>query len=313
MAKLSDLQLAALLEEIASTMKADMPIIESMKRLSTRRNGTIGKLSGTIAAALERGESLPDALRHSGAPLSGEAAATVQACQAGGDPSLLSSMAQLLRARLRHQQAARFAWLYPFALLVVAYLAGVFIMIPLVLQNVGLDYEWPQAVVAVSRWLNVMWMVPLIVFVVVLLPIVWIMNSKRSLPRDVRKYIFCRSLADQIHRGVPESDAIRHAGEMSGVPDFAGTADETLQSPAVASLLRRAPAQVIAMADGAPSQTIVAKLSFVATVFEQRARTRDYIWTHVVPRVGMILIGGGITLAYVCWFIAPVYRQVGQW
>ena len=80
MVKLTDLQLASLLEEIGCAMRAGTPIADSMRRLESRRLGRVGRAAQTIASGLERGQSLADSVEGINSATHEQAAAAIRAC-----------------------------------------------------------------------------------------------------------------------------------------------------------------------------------------------------------------------------------------
>ena len=67
------------------------------------------------------------------------------------------------------------------------------------------------------------------------------------------------------------------------------------------------------VAGATKQEMLVANLRYAAAVHNERSRRQDYFWGRLLPRVAMVLIGGGLTLAYAWWIIRPVYQQVAQW
>ncbi len=311
MAKLSDLQLASLLDEIACAMRAGTPIVASMQRLQDRRLGSVARAAGRVADNLSRGKGLAESFESIDSSLSREAAATIQCCQQAGDGGLLERMAAQLRQRSEYARNCRLAWLYPLLLLLIGYAVGVWVMAPLVQRYQGRDFDWPPAALQTAQWLEANWIYPpLVVAALVLILGLWSATSHR-LSWPVRMRLFAQSLADQLAHNVPEDLAIRNAANMSGDKSLQSIDNPTLDSPPVKQILAEASLQDI---DGVNRQeTLVAQLRLVSTLYAQRARRQGYLWSQLVPRTAMMLVGGGMVFAYTWWVIAPVYRQVSQW
>ncbi len=313
MVKLSDLQVALLLEEIACAMRVGTPVIDVMRRLQSRRLGRIARAARQIAAGLERGESVSDAFRATTAPTRQQAAAAILAAKTSTDPALVERIAMQLRQRSSFASDTRIAWFYPWVLLVLGYVIAVLVMAPVIRRLHGPDLQWPTAVVTVAMWMESNWWVPPVVVVTLLVAfLVWAYSNKRF-SRPARLGLFCNSLADQFVHDVPEDVAIRAAAEMSGEGALMGIAEPSLKSPAVARIVS---------SDGFPAgsnvgvggkQTLIAQLRYLGSRHTERARHRCYIWSRVVPRCAMVVIGAGLTLSYAWWVIAPVYLQVAQW
>ncbi|NNE00638.1 MAG: type II secretion system F family protein [Pirellulaceae bacterium] len=313
MAQLSDLQLASLLDEIAAAMRVGQPIVDAMHRLRERRLGRITKVAARLADKLERGEQLSDAIRFADTPVITQASAAVAACEKSGDPSLLSQVAQQLRARSEHSRAVRLTWLYPVILLAIAYIVAVGAMAPMVRMNNGRDFAWNPWVVSLSRWLETNWWIPPIVLVALAIIMITWKTLQRKMPHHVARQLFCQSLADQIEHGVPTDDAIRGAALMAGNDQLSKQANLTLESPSVVALLSDAAVTMPNLSGGTGQEILVARLRYASAIHEEKSRQHDYVLERLLPRAAMVLVGGGLTLAYAWWVIRPIYQQVAQW
>ncbi len=313
MATLNDLQLATLIEEIAAAMRIDAPVGDAMRRLSGRRLGSVARSARTIAGALDQGKSVADAIRLSNQPLVLQVSAAVATCEASGDPTLLLHVADQLRSRHEHSRLSQLAWLYPLLLAVVAYAVAVLVMAPMIRQNVGRNFSWDGWVVRTSRYLEHSWPIPIAIAVVVLiLVLLWVLRQHR-LPKSVRRFLFCQALADQLEHSVPENEAIRSAALMAGMSDLAQQSDLRVQSPEIAKWVSP-PVLQIPNIDGIDTQGIlVANLRHASVFHSESARQHQYLWGTFFPRLAMILIGGGLTVAYAWFVIRPIYLQVEQW
>ncbi len=312
MARLSDLQLASLLDEIACAMRVGTPIAESMRRLNDRRLGPVASASAMIAEALERGESLSASVGSIASPMSAQAAAAIQACQQqGGEAKLLGRMAELLRQRSEYSRMFRLAWLYPLLLLVVGYAIGVSIMGPMILRFQGHDVAWPAWLFALAEWSDSNWQWPLIVMLALLVMVAAWLVSRNRFPRDVRMRLFCQSLADQLTHDVPEDVAIATAAKMSGEGSLESIVEPTLRAPELGKILSKGGSTDIPGIGQADA--LVARLRYTASVYGERARRHSHLWSRLLPRLAMVVIGGGLIISYAWWVIAPVYRQVAMW
>ena len=112
---------------------------------------------------------------------------------------------------------------------------------------------------------------------------------------------------------VPEAVAIRAAAEMSGDRELMAIDQPSLESPAVARVISSESFLVGAPVGIGGKQTLIARLRFLGARHTEQARRRSYIWSRLVPRCAMVVIGAGLTLSYAIWVIAPVYMQVAQW
>jgi hypothetical protein len=197
-------------------------------------------------------------------------------------------------------------------LLGVGYLVGVLVMAPVIRQINGPDIHWAGWTVSLASWLESnWWLPPVLVVVAIALLLAWVYSRSRF-SRPARVGLFCNTLADQFAHDVPEDVAIRAAAEMSGDPELIAVHEPSLKAPAVARLLASTsfPGESLGISN---QQALVAQLRYLGSVHMEKARRRGYFWSRLVPRAAMVLIGGGLTLAYAWWVIAPVYVQVAQW
>ncbi len=237
MAKLSDLQLAGLLDEIAAAMRVDMPIVDAMQRLRDRRLGAVATAAGDFADALKRGQTAPEAIRSCDSPIIDQASAAIQASQRTENPGLLTRLSALLRWRAEYFRASRLSWLYPLILLIIAYATAAAAMAPMLRKYNGRDFTWSEPVLKLSRWLETNWFVPPVVFAFIVIAwLVW-QSRRRSLPHAARIRLFCQALADQVTAHVPESEAIRNAAALAGEQSLLLEANPTFKSPELVALL----------------------------------------------------------------------------
>ncbi|MCG8650695.1 MAG: type II secretion system F family protein [Pirellulales bacterium] len=310
MAKLSDLQLASLLEEIACCMRAGTPIIDSMQRLSECRLGSITRAARRIEQALSRGQDLPQAMQTIGSPLRLEIAAAVEICQRNGDADLLTRIAQHLRQRSEDRRSMQVAWAYPWLLLAIMFGIIVWVVAPMMQNQNGLNLSWPLWLRHGSQWLesNTVLAGSLLLLSFTLC-MIWMLTRKRF-PKPVRLRLFCQSLADQMDHDVADEVAIKTAAAMCGDRELLAIENPSLQSPPVAQMLAQTGTESIAKLG--QKELLIASLRYAAATFADRARHRDLLLTCWIPRTAMIVVGGGFTLAYAWWVIGPIYLRVGQ-
>lgn len=313
MVKPSDLQVAMLLEEIACAMRVDTPIVATMHRLETRRLGRIGDAAKAISSGLLRGESVADAVESIDSPTSDQAAAAIRACEKSGDPGLIELIADQLRQRSAYASDSRLGWFYPWLLLAVGYVVAVLVMAPMIRQLNGRDFHWSNWLVGLADWLEFNWWLPPAAVAIVLFVFIGWLYSRARFPRAVRLGLFCNTLADQFTHDVPEDVAIGAAAEMSGDRGLMAIGTPTLKSPEVARILSKSNPAMGEVIGVNQKQLLIARLRYLGSIHTERARLRSYVWSRFVPRCAMVAVGGGLTLSYAWWVIAPVYSQVAQW
>lgn len=314
MPRLSDLQLASLLEEIAASMRVNMPIADAMQRLRARRLGAVARAAGRIADRLEQGTSLADSIQIVESPLVSQAVAAIRGCEKSGDPSLLSHVAIQLRTRYESNRSARISWLYPFVLLLVGYIVAIVVMAPMVRRNASSGFGWSPWVVDLCEWLEEGWVIPPIIFIVLLIALLLWQIIGKKMPTDASRQLFFRSLADQFQHDVPEDEAIRNAAAMAGDSELMAETSPTLQSPTVLRRISATNTPFSTLHDAlSQKDTLLARLRYASEVHRERARKHNYFWGRLAPRIAMVLIGGGLTVSYAWWIIRPVYQQVASW
>lgn len=315
MAHLSDMQLASLLDEIAAAMRIGAPVGDAVRRLGDRRLGSVARAARKFADAIDRGEAASEAIKLYGSPLITQASATIQACEKSNDSTLLSQVATQLRARYEHSRLTRLTWLYPIFLLALAYAVAVLAMVPVVLGNQSRDFKWSDGVVRICNYLSHSWPIPLAIGIaLIVLFLVWA-SRRQALPKHVQRFIFCQSLADQLEHRIPEREAIRSAALMSGQSALANDVNPSLDSAAVKRNLSGTSAATLGLEiDGVnTADLLIARLRYASVLHSERARQHDYLWGTLLPRLAMVVVGGGLTLAYAWWVIRPIYQQVAAW
>ena len=312
MAQLSELQLAAILEEIAGAMRVDAPATDALRRLGERRLGGVARASRKILGRLESGETLDQAIRISNSPIILQASAAVEACQRSGNSTLLSRLASQLRTRHENLRFARLSWLYPILLVAIAYAIATLVMAPMVRENQAKGFYWSPWIVAASEWLKDNWWMPPVIFAGVLFVVAFWFFRRRKLSRPLRQLLFCQTLADQIDANIPEDEAIRAALLMSGTES--NTTDTlNLESSVVDDMTSVASLDIPNLSGVSVQELVIAKLRYATAVHSERARRHEFVWGRLVPRLTMVLIGAGLTFSYAWWVIRPIYQQVAVW
>lgn len=325
---LTDVQFADLIDEIACAMRFDTPIVDAMRRLHQRQLGRIGVVAGRVADQLERGISVGDAISGIASPVATQVSAAIGSVQTTGNVTLLERLAAQLRHRHHIAGSVRLGYFYPLVLATVAYVSLVMVAAPLVRDHQSRDLAWSPWLTSTLAWLqaNVLIIPTLGLGLAVVMYIAF--QFRHPLPRHDRISLFCHGLADQIDAGVPEGDAIRHASTVAGYPAAMPVEEPTLSMPAIAHLLRQASIEPSswnrsgeangkdvneeAMTDESPN-LLSAQLRFLGHHHAEVARRSDYIWTRLMPRLTMIVVGSGFVLGYAWFIIAPVYQQVARW
>jgi uncharacterized membrane protein YhaH (DUF805 family) len=236
-------------------------------------------------------------------------AATVEISGSSGSTDLLASLSRLLRRRYEYARQFRLVWFYPLVLLIVAYGVAVLSLAPVIERLRDRGTEWHPWVLQAASWLSSHAGLGIAAITIVsgLFAVLFARGGRMS--RSERLSLFFESLADQFAHGVAEGDAIHAAATVADEPSLMAIQSPSLASPEVARLLGEAGP----FADDTEPAAGIARLRYLGTLQAQRARRRQFIASRLLPRVTMIVVGGGIVLGYVCLVIAPLYRQVAQW
>jgi type II secretory pathway component PulF len=126
--------LVALNREIAGLTRAGVPLGRGLLGLGHDVPGRLGRIARELAGHIERGESLPDALRRAGPEIPSSYRAVVEAgLRSGRLPAALEDLASYARGFAELRRAIGRAFLYPLIVLLMAYglfVLGLVVLIP---------------------------------------------------------------------------------------------------------------------------------------------------------------------------------------
>jgi hypothetical protein len=334
--KLSDQELATLLDEIVHAVRDNLPISDALARLAANRLGRVGRVSRQMADQLRAGGSLADAMLLIKSPSSKLIAATVSS-GAIQDPDhvanysdrlghvnadLLGLLASRIRSRSDAARISRLMWFYPVVLVGIAYAAVMWVVVPLIREyrfhvtDQPLGIHWSPWLVQCTDWLGShAWIAPVVFGLAVLMG--YLISRRRPiLGGPIRKSLFCHALADQLGEGVPESKAILVASSLS---DYAVSGSSpTLNDPAVRKLLD----QVGGVSDDQVSDdedlrvraiSTAAQLRYLGNLFQYASRRHLRCWSVLLPQVATIVFGFVFMTGYVWFVLAPIYFEVAHW
>ena len=115
-------ELIALNEEIASLVRAGVPLDQGLRALGADLPGRLGRFATELSGQIARGESLTDALADSGPQVPRVYRAVVEAGIAGGRlPAALESLAGSLRRLAETRRTVAITFIYPVLLLCFAW------------------------------------------------------------------------------------------------------------------------------------------------------------------------------------------------
>jgi len=314
MVQLNELQTADLLDEIASAMEYESPVIDSLTRLTERRFGRVSKAAIFLTGRLERGESLGSSLSQLSTPCPPQLAAAIRAAELSGNPTLLTTFAQQLRERYNLRGETRLIWFYPCLLTLVAYLAFVQSMAPLIRSSDGPTIAWSAVVLQLAHWVQSNWWLPLLIVAIIALLARYLLPRSTRLPALRLQSLFFSTLATQLEAGAPEHEALQNAALMASETDLAASESLSFSTPRVQELLSpTGPCLAASVADPANLIMLTANLRQLAFVLNRKADRQQTFWHQIMPQVATFVVGATLLLSLVWFVLAPVYRELTTW
>jgi type II secretory pathway component PulF len=323
--------LIALNDEMIALVRAGVPLEEGMRELGRDLPGKLGAISSGLAARIERGESLDQALADSGFPPVYRAVAEA-GMRAGHLPAALESMATSIRRLAELRRMVSLAILYPLVVFLLTYGLFVFLLATVVPTLVA---NWTDNRPRLLTWLNRMsgtldlWG-PIVPIVVIGLTAVWWYRSRRaalaqsslalryfgwvpslrSVLRNGRAGVFCEILTVLVAHGVPLAEALRLAGRSSGdraigdsIERMASRIESGQQLDPAQDKLGFAPLLSWVLLAGQPR--LVESLRYAAESYQRRAaRQAEWLATYL-PLIFTGVIGGAVTLLYATTLFLP--------
>lgn len=329
--------LIALNEEIAALVRIGIPL-----EVGLGGSGGLPKnlqaVTERLRSEMERGASLPDALKACGAELPPSYLALVEAgVKSNRLSDALTSAAAFARSLLEMQHHARSALIYPVLVLVIAY--GFFLvllwqLVPRIgemLEQVAkpnslfgiLDFlsrtilYWGPAI-PVLCFLAAIWMgiIPTALSrrpSVALNRLRWVPWLRRILI-DVQSASFCHLLSMLVEREVPLPDALELSASASSdrklSRECATIAAELRKGVPLNQALRtarRLPAFTRWMLTAGQSQgELPAVMATLANIYRRRARSQTEMFQIAAPLLMTAVIGGSAVAAYALFLFVPV-------
>jgi type II secretory pathway component PulF len=328
-------------EEIASLVRARVPLESHLARLGRELPGTAGDLAERVGRRLQAGDSLPDAVDAECATLpAAYRAAIVAGVQSGQLAGALESLVETASRQEQLRRVTGVAILYPLMVIIIASLLFAMVLY-LVVPNFGWLYErhfGPFSFLAESP--QVVAAVAVIVPVVALLlagrwwwmsgklggATSWRFGSLGWLPWVHRVFYWgqAATMADLlrmlIERGLPLDRALRLSADAAGNARFRAAAAELAAdaergeirprgNPAFPLLIR------LALRHTSDQRLLASSLRQAAAMYRERA-TRAAEWhAEYLPIVLTIAIGGTLTLGFtlmVFWPYASMLWEISS-
>ena len=325
---LSITETAALLEEVAASVAAEVPLTASLGTIEGREAGRIGRVATSIRKSIESGVPVDQAIAQHITHQSGAIAVALRIDQQSGDAGRsLRTLARLmiLRRELRLRQLA--ASIYPLLVIILGYVTGVFVFGSLV--SFQSDFiHWPDAITRTGIWLQRYWWLPPICLGVVVGSLK-LLGLGRFLPHFLQpgrwssQAIFCEALAWQLESHVGLPDAIRAAAAMAGeevlgrdAEKWASALEQGKLDPGPLPNFRPLIVWTLQGALASEPNRSAASLSETLTRLAASYRSAEqhawFVWTHWVPIVTACIIGGALSISYLLAVVWPLYSQLAE-
>jgi len=339
-------QLVALNDEIAALVRSGIPLERGLRMAGRDFRGRLGRIARALAARLDRGETLVEALDGEKQAVPPLYRAVVEAgVRAGRLPVALEGMSRYVRGYSEARSAIGLALWYPLLVVCVAYALFVGLVVVVVPRFMGAFESLGLQLPAPLRWLNslgntVNYWWPLGPLVAVLLLLAWVASGRaagfqargwgwlklfpwmRSLLRDYETANFCELLSLLLEHQVPYSRALVLAAEptgdarlIAGMRDLAAavTRGEPVKS-ALAAIDRRAVLPMLrwVLASGQDQGSLVAGLHHLTELYRKRAVYQAEKLYIFLPVMLLITVGAGATLLYGLALFIPVIEMLRE-
>jgi general secretion pathway protein F len=330
-------QLIAVNDEVAGLVRAGVPLELGLRQVAVDSSGQLRRVSSDLAAALNRGESLPQALDSCGHGFPPVYRAIVEAgLKARNLPRALEAVAGFAQSALELRRQLALAMIYPLIVVAIAY--GLFVLFLMHIEPAWTDtlagFHYPQTwSLQAMSWLRerLRWWAPTVPIVAALaLAIVWFRAWRTSVGgrgliggrvfRMVHVANFAELLGILVEQDVPLTEGLPLAAEATS--DRALQADCRVITERVSAGLPLA--QAVADRRSLPpllrwllqatetSPTLAAALQQAAETYRARAASRAE-WLKVsLPLFATIVIGGGATTLYALTLFLPMTHFLTQ-
>jgi len=331
-------QLVALNDEITALVRAGVPLEQGLGNLGEDLPGRLGAFAASLAARMELGQSLSDALAEEGANVPPAYRAVIDAGLRAGKLSVaLESVARSSRQLAELRRLLVSGLVYPLLVSLVAW--GLFVFFTIAIAPVLLDAlrdfdapgQGPLAVLAGWGESARFWgpAAPLAVFL--LIGAWWLLSRRASvveprsarlmlgwLPwtggtlRSVRTAAVAEIMATLIEHDVPLEQSILLAAETVGDRRTTRAADQ------IAEALRRgqpipqdrgggafSPFLSWLMAAASGRGVLLAALRHAASVYRREAERQADVAQFLVPVMLTLVIGGTVTVLYALLLFLP--------
>jgi general secretion pathway protein F len=337
-------ELIALNDEMLALVRAGVPLGQGLAEVGQDMRGSFSRMSATLAARIERGETLPQALAASGGLFPPLYRAIVEAgIKSGRLPAALEMTSAMMRRMADLRRLVLLAMVYPLIVFFVGY--GLFMLFVLKILPTLLSAaptRHPPAIVRTLAGLRhgVEWWGPILPTIVLTAAIMWWLRSRQALvlqsggPARVFGWVpsFSRLLAESraagfadtlallVEHQTPLAEAVVLAAEASGDPrltlaakqlaaeigaGIASSGQEQSAAGRAQGLTEIPPLLRWLIATGGNQATFAAALRDAADTYRRRAiRRADWLRLYL-PMLLTIGIGGTVTVLYALSLFVP--------
>jgi general secretion pathway protein F len=334
-------QLVALNDEIASLVRAGVPLELGLREVGSDSAGRLKEISEALAARMSSGASLSEALHAEQARLPAAYRTVVEAgLRAGRLPAALESLSNYARELVELRRQITLALLYPLIVVSLAYLLFVVVIVDLV-ERLRETYElfrlpihWPLAIVisaaeAAARW---WWILPACLGISILWwlttggahllnfngparPLAWF-PGVGLISRRFQFANFADLLALLVEHDVPLGEAMRLSADATAEASLVNSAHQLAalveQGDFATGSGRRhyglPPFLFWVLTRGQKSRELPRLLRHAATIYRRRAANLVNWFKVVFPIVTALVIGGGVTALYALTVFGPLIR-----
>lgn len=325
-------------EELASLIRAGVPLEVGLRASAADLHGRLKRVIEGLATRLERGEPLPDALLQSGAAGSEARAAAVAAgLRSHRTPEALDALARHARAIVEVRRTLRYGLPYPALLIVLAvamlgtlgveYVRGLHANLDMLRADVS--GPWTDVLTRIVGhlggwgWALVVAPVVLLVLWLLLRPATvrgrWLIRlcpGGSAILRDLDRSTFSHLLGVLLESSVPLPEALRLAGESVADGRLRHAAERLADGVssggafAAAALRERGlpPHLRWTLSAGGEGEMLPAMLARGAETYRRRAALRAARLRAVLPVATTLVVGGGVVFAYCLLLVVPMFE-----
>jgi general secretion pathway protein F len=337
--------LIALNDEMLALVRAGVPLGQGLAEVGHDVRGSLARTTATLAARVERGESLPQALAASGGLFPPLYRAIVEAgIKSGRLPAALETISALMRRMADLRRLVLLAMVYPLIVFFVGY--GLFMLFVLKILPTLLSASptpHPPAVVRTLAGLHngVEWWGPILPTIVLTAAILWWLRSRqalvlqsggaarifgwtpsfRRLLAESRAASFADMLALLVEHQTPLGEAVVLAAETTGDPRLTLAAKQLAADISAGIASGRPSGEPEASAPGAATEippllrwliatggnqaTFAAALRDAADTYRRRAIRRADWLRLYLPMLLTLGIGGTVVAVYALSLFVP--------